>query len=128
MHRAEIIACGLNEAALDRLQTQVRKGGVWLRPVQHDRPCFDLAARNSSAVVILHLGRDLEKELGLLRRLTWLLPDCRCVVTGEEANPDLAGLAWDLGAAYVLFPPQSWELLGEIALGLLPGSKTANPQ
>ena len=31
----------------------------------------------------------------------------------------LAGLAWDLGADYVLFPPQPRELLPEIVAGLL---------
>jgi hypothetical protein len=54
----------------------------------------------------LKVGNDLLEELTLLDRVSWLFPDTATVVIGDTDNPVLAGLAWDLGAALVLFPPQ----------------------
>ena len=41
------------------------------------------------------------------------------VLAADGDQPELAGLAWDLGAAYVLLPPQPRERLPEIVAGLM---------
>jgi hypothetical protein len=65
------------------------------------------------------VGHDLEREFALLERAVWLYPDGPAVVVADGDRPDLAGLAWDLGAACVLLPPQPRERLPEIVASLM---------
>jgi hypothetical protein len=81
--------------------------------------CIRLLERGHPAVLALKVGRDLESELSLLERVSVLFPDVATVVVGDYENPVAAGLAWDLGAAFVLFPPLPRELLPDVLEGLL---------
>ncbi len=81
--------------------------------------CLRLLKAGGPAVLIVKTGRDLERELALLDRATWLYPDAPAVLVADGDQPGLAGLAWDLGAAYVLLPPQPRERLAEIVAGLM---------
>jgi hypothetical protein len=81
--------------------------------------CLRLLRRGGPAVLVIKAGRDLERELGLLERAAWLFPEAATVLVGDVDHPALAGLAWDLGADYVLFPPQPRDLLGEIVAALM---------
>ncbi len=94
--------------------------GLRLREVRQVQACLGWLRRRGPGVLVVKLGRDLERELTLLERVTWLFPDTATLVVGDSANPALAGLAWDLGARYVLFPPQPIELLPELVQGFLP--------
>ena len=78
-----------------------------------------LLGRGGPTVLIVKAGRDLERELGLLERTAWLYPDAPAVLVCDGDQAELAGLAWDLGAAYVLLPPQPRERLAEITAGLM---------
>jgi DNA-binding NtrC family response regulator len=75
--------------------------------------------RGGPAVVVVKLGRHLERELTLVERTAWLSPDAAAVVVADQDMARVAGLAWDLGAAYVLTPPLSREQLPEIVVGLM---------
>jgi 2-keto-3-deoxy-6-phosphogluconate aldolase len=70
-------------------------------------------------VLVVKLGRDVESEMMLIEQATWLFPEAAVVAVGDVDNPALAGLATDLGAAFVLAPPLSRELLGDLVAGLL---------
>jgi hypothetical protein len=63
--------------------------------------------------------RNLVRQMTLLERVTWLCPTIATVVVCDEANEMLAGLAWDLGASYVLAPPQSRERLPALVAELM---------
>src|SRR5437660_3947127 len=75
--------------------------------------------RNGPGVLVLKVGRDLERELTLLEQVGWLFPETSTVVVGDSDHAALAGLAWDLGAHYVLVSPHSGERLFEIVLGAM---------
>lgn len=70
-------------------------------------------------VLIIRTGRDLVREMTLLQQAALRSPQTSIVLVGDLEHPSLAGLAWDLGADYVLFPPQPRELLPEIVKGLM---------
>jgi DNA-binding response OmpR family regulator len=78
-----------------------------------------LLRRGGPAVVVIKAGRDLERELALLERTARLCPEAATVLVGDVDHPALAGLAWDLGADCVVFPPQARELLTDIVTGLM---------
>jgi len=90
-----------------------------LRGASQAETCLRLLKPGGPAVLIVKAGRDLEGELALLERATWLYPDVPAVLVGDGNQPELAGLAWDLGAACVLLPPQPRERLAEIVAGLM---------
>jgi hypothetical protein len=97
-----------------------RVRGWRLRQVNHLAACLRVLREAGPAVLLLRLGGgDLGRELSLLERAAWLCPEAAVVVVGETANPTLAGLAWDLGASFVLFPPQPRDLLPDVVAGFL---------
>jgi hypothetical protein len=101
-----------------------------LREPRRPESCLRLLRGGGRAVLVLKLGslpgqeatpqdRALVNELSLLERVTRLCPETATVVVGDADHAELAALAWDLGAAYVLFPPQPRDGLPDIVSGLL---------
>jgi DNA-binding NtrC family response regulator len=90
-----------------------------LREARQPETCLSHLSRGGPAVVVIKAGRDWERELVLLERVTWLYPQAAVVLIGDGDPSQLAGLAWDLGAAYVLLLPQPRERLAEIVAGLI---------
>jgi hypothetical protein len=102
----------------DLLRDLARQRRWALREPRRLEACLDLLRAGGPAVLVLRVSGDGARPLALLERVTWLCPHAATVVVGDEANEVLAGLAWDLGASYVLFPPQSRDrlpaLVGEL--------------
>jgi DNA-binding NtrC family response regulator len=101
------------------LEKSVEENGWMLREPRQPEACLRLLRQGGAASLVLRLGRDLERELGLLERVAWLYPDVATVLVGDAAHQSVAGLAWDLGASYVLLPPTPRERLPEIVIGLM---------
>ena len=97
----------------------VEEHGWVLREPRQAEACLRLLRQGGPAVLVIRLGRDLERELNLLERTGWLFPDVATIVVGEAAHESVVGLAWDLGASYVLLPTTPRELLPEIVTGLM---------
>ena len=76
------------------------------------------------AVLILKL-RDLVAEFELLAKLQEQAPEVALILVsdvkleGSEQRLNLSGLAYDLGASYVMFPPLDGTLLEDVVSGLL---------
>jgi len=120
MHHAQDLVYEADGKLAQRLTQLAGQRGVRLRELRKVEACLSSLRRHGPGVLVLKLGRDLERELTLLERATWLHPDTATIVVGETANPALAGLAWDLGASFVLLPPQPLELLPELVDSFLP--------
>ncbi len=125
MHHAQLIAYGVEGRLAELLDELARACSLWLREVRHVKTCMNLL-RQGAGVLVLRVGKDLDKELALLEQVTHLFPTTKTIVVGSVDNPALAGLAWDLGAAYVLLPPRPLEMIGEIVGGFLPELKPAS--
>ncbi len=109
-----------NDGRLAELLRREAKPRQWsLREPRRLESCLRLLRRGGPSVLILKVGTDLVEELTLLERVSWLFPDTATVVIGDAENPVLAGLAWDLGATLVLFPPQPRYSLVDIVTRLL---------
>ena len=122
MHHAQLIAYGVEGRLAELLSELAHAASLWLREVRHFKTCLSLL-RRGAGVLVLRVGKDLDKELTLLEQVTHLFPKTKTIIVGPVDNPALAGLAWDLGAAYVLLPPQPLEAIGEIVCGFLPEPK-----
>ncbi len=93
----------------------------WLREPRRPEECLGMLA-GGPAVLVMRLSGDRDAELALLDRVTWLCPDAAVVVVADAESAGLVGLAWDLGAAYVVKDGRDRELLPEIVLGLMGGA------
>lgn len=119
MHHPQLLVYE-TDGRLAALLRPVAESRRWaLREPRQARSCLRLLRRGGPAVLVVKAGRDLERELSLLERAAWLFPDAATVLVGDDDYPLLAGLAWDLGARHVLFPPQPREWLPEIVVGLM---------
>jgi hypothetical protein len=122
MHQAQLLAYGLEGRLAEILQEVADARALWLRPVRHPKTCLNLLRQGGPGVLVLRLGRDLDQELTLLEQVTHFFPATRVLVIGPAPHPALAALAWDLGASYVLFPPDALERVRDAVLGIYKNS------
>ncbi len=109
-----------HDALLTSMLEPVARREKWsLRHPRDLAECSELLRRGGPAVLVLRVGRSLAFEMALLERVAWLFPDAGTVVVGEAAQAPVAGLAWDLGADFVMILPQPGEMLPEVVAGLL---------
>jgi DNA-binding NarL/FixJ family response regulator len=90
-----------------------------LRKPRDAAECLEALPRAAPAVLVLRVGRDLEDELTALSTVHQNYPDASIIVTGDSEQSALAGIAWDLGARFVLFPPLSRDLLPDVVAGFM---------
>jgi hypothetical protein len=99
---------------------------VWqwpLRELRDEAAIVRALRQGGPSVLAFEVGADVERELSLLGRLTWLCPEAMTIAVSNVASEELAGLAWDLGAAYVLAPPQPRDALLPLVLGLMEAAR-----
>jgi hypothetical protein len=120
VRRAQVVVYESDGRLTELLRARAAAHGWWLREVHHAGACLRLLQKGGG-VLVLRTGRDLERELTLLERVTRLVPDALTLIVGDADNPALAALAWDLGARYVLVPPQPREQLPELVEAMMGG-------
>ena len=109
-----------SDSLLARQLQETATANAWLLRESRQTPaCMKLLRAGGPAVLVLRVGRDLRRELSLLDNVHSQLPDVPVIVVGNAENPALMSLAYDLGAAYVLFPPAPRLQLGELTEHLL---------
>lgn len=93
--------------------------GWTLREPRQMETCLRLLPRGGPGVLVIKLGRHLEREFMLLERVRRQAPTMPVVVVADSDHPSLVGLGWDLGAAMVLAPPLPREALLEVVTSFL---------
>jgi DNA-binding NtrC family response regulator len=114
MQQSQIVTYGIDGSLAETLREFAQERRIWLRETNQFAACQSLVGSCLPQIFILLLGHELERELALLDQVHAALPGTAVIVVGETDNPTLAGLAWDLGATYVLFPPTPIELINEV--------------
>jgi DNA-binding NarL/FixJ family response regulator len=101
------------------------KENAWLiRESRQPGGCLNLLRQVRPSVLVLKLG-ELIEELELLGQIHHHVPDCAVIVVsdvkleGNEQRLNLAGIAYDLGASYVMFPPITQTLIEDLVSGLM---------
>jgi hypothetical protein len=119
MRQRQVLVCESDGRLAQALRDCVQEHGWRLTEVRHPRVCLGLLPQGGDSVFVLRAGRDLHREMKLLEEITWLFPQTASVVVCDADNPTLVQLAWDLGARFVLHPPQVAELLADVVGGFL---------
>jgi DNA-binding NtrC family response regulator len=126
LRQPQLLIHEFDERLADSLRETAKSQAWALREPRQIDACLRLLKNAGPSVLVVRLGRDLQHELTLLERVSWLRPEIATVVVGDTEDVTLACLAWDLGASYVLFPPQSRDCLPDIVRGLM-GQATGKP-
>jgi hypothetical protein len=113
MHSAELLAFGVEGPLHNRLTAWAQDHGLWYRPLQHAAALQNLLRKGSRGLLLIRVGRDLVGEMDLLAAARDFA-GVMTIVLGDLDHPLLEGLAYDLGAAAVLFPPRGSDELFEI--------------
>ena len=109
-----------NDSLLARQLQEAATSRAWLLRESRQAPaCLKLLRGGGPTVLVLRLGRDLRRELSFLDDVHTKVPDVPIIVVGNAENPALLSLAYELGAAFVLFPPSPRQQLGEVTEHLL---------
>jgi hypothetical protein len=119
MRSRQILVCEADDRLAAALRDCAQANGWRLREVRHPRVCLGLLPQGGESVFVLRVGRDLQREMALLEQVSWLFPETATVVVCDGDNSALTQLAWDLGARFVLHPPQVREMLAEVVSGFL---------
>src|SRR5262249_57839036 len=80
--------------------------------------CLELL-RGGPAVLVLKIGRHLVRELTFLDEAHVEVPDAPIVAVGDAEDATLFTLTMELGASYVIFPPQPRQQLVEVVRSLM---------
>src|SRR5260221_5386088 len=96
---------------------------MWLLRESRQVPaCLNLLREGGPAALVLKVGRNLVRELAVLDEIHATLPDVPVVVVGDTEDEAIEVLAYDLGAAYVLQPPEPRHHLIELVEQLVTAS------
>ena len=121
MHQTQIQTYGIDGVLAERLRELAQAKRFWL---QAKRPKWRRVAvccnpRRRPTIFVIVLGRDLERELTLLEEVHACLPGTATIAGGEADNPRLAGLAWEMGATFAVFPPMPVERISDLNVTVL---------
>ena len=92
MQQAQVVTYGLHGILLDRMRELARVRRIWLRETSQYAACRNLVQASSPSVLILVLGRDLERELALLEQVHACAPATATIVVSDAEHPALS--AW----------------------------------
>jgi len=111
------------------LATQVadvaKEHGWLVREARQAEACLNFLHESRPSLLLLKLERKLVDELALLAAIKEKAPDCPVVVfsfvklENAQQRSNLAGLAYDLGARYIMFPPRVRNVIEEVVVGLM---------
>lgn len=90
-----------------------------LREPRRQEQILRLLRRRGPGLFIVQVGAAPEKDLALLQRVREGSPESGIIAVLDREIPQLAGLAWDLGAQMVFFAPISVTALVETGSALL---------
>jgi DNA-binding response OmpR family regulator len=90
-----------------------------LREPRRQEQILRLLRRRGPGLFIVQVSSAPEKDLALLSRVREASPESGIIAILDREIPQLAGLAWDLGAHMVFFAPVSIPALVETAATLL---------
>jgi DNA-binding NtrC family response regulator len=90
-----------------------------LRQPRRVESCLRLLKSGGRGMVVVHVENDLDSMFTLVERVSSQHPEVDVVVVLDREDWVLSELSWDLGATYVLAPPQQRDRLLDVVANLM---------
>lgn len=125
MQHPQIVVYESDGWLAEQVRELARENSWLVRESRQPEACLNLLLESRPAVVLLKLERKLVDELSLLQTLHERVPDRPIAVFSDvkldnsAQRASLAGLAYDLGARYVMFPPLMKTSIEDLTAGLM---------
>jgi hypothetical protein len=120
MRRPQVVVFERDGRLAGQLDPVVNEKKWVLRESRQVEACLRQLGGQGPSVLVIRISANAEVELALLARVSGSWPQVRSVIVGDPDHlPGLAGLAWDLGADFALFPPIPMTRLPAIVAGLM---------
>ena len=119
MRHPQIVVFETDGALAHSLQPVAEERRWLVRESRQAPACLQLLLLGGPSVLVLKFGRHLVRELTFLDEVHTATPDVPIVAVGDAEDQALMGLALELGASYVLLPPQPRQLLTEVVTSLM---------
>jgi DNA-binding NarL/FixJ family response regulator len=119
MQQAQVITHGIEGALAERLRELALAQRFRLRETSQFAACQNLVRAAAPSVLVLRLGSHLDRELAFIEEVHACLPETAVLAIGAADNPVLAGLVWELGATFAVFPPTPAEAILDVITSLL---------
>lgn len=120
MRHPQIVVFESDGTLARMLEPITRKELRWiLREPRQAPAAIELLRSNSPAVLVLKVGRNLVRELTFLDEIHSELSDVPIVVVNDAEDVTLMSIALELGATFVVQPPQSRQILGKVVESLM---------
>jgi DNA-binding NtrC family response regulator len=108
------------DASIAQILEPIVQARRWvLRHPRQAPACLALVEGGGPAVLVLKIGRHLIREMTFLDQVHEGSPDVPLVVVADSEDYLLLRLSMELGASFVLMPPQSRQDLVEVVTRLL---------
>ncbi len=108
------------DAAIEQSLAPTVETRRWLLRQPRQAPaCLNLMREGGPLVLVLKIGRHIVRELTFLDQVHQEMPDAPVLVVADAEDYLLLRLAMELGATFVLMPPQSRQDLAEIVARLM---------
>jgi hypothetical protein len=123
MRHPQIIIYETDGWLASQVGDMARDHGWLVRESRHVESCLSLLCDLRPAILLLKLERKLIDELSLLALVHKKVPECPVFVfsdvkfEGGAQRTTLAGLAYDLGARCVMFPPLTRTAIEDVVAG-----------
>jgi DNA-binding NarL/FixJ family response regulator len=120
MRFPQIVVFDTGGATARSLDSLVARRSRWLLREPHQAPaCLDLIRSGGPSVLVMKLGRNVVRELGFLDEAHAEVPDVPIVVVADSDDSALMSLVLELGASYVVQPPEPRDALSAVVESLM---------
>ena len=125
MRHPQIVIYESDGFLASQIEGLARENRWVVRESRHADVCLSFLQQASPVVLLIKLGPKPLDDLSLLDGVRERIPDCPALVFGDvkfegaEQRAAIAGLAYDLGARYVMFSPLTRALIEDLVAGLM---------
>jgi len=118
MRRPQIVIFERDGRLARQLESLATERRWVIRESRQSDSCLRLLNAEGPTVLVVRIGTDTETELQLLADAA-VVPAELAAVAVCDGPPALTGMAWDLGADYVVTQPSPPDRLSQVVSGLM---------
>ncbi len=109
----------------EQIRDVARENSWIVREIRDPIQCEETICSNRPTILLVVMGKKIIDDLKLVSRIYYCDPDCGIAVFGSTKyegaaqRAGIAGLLYDVGVRYAMFPPLTKNLIEDLTYGLM---------